>query len=160
MAPAVHEPQPTPWEECLAITRSIKAKADKNKRRARLAVAGLTGSTAAIPVLIGLGQNSWFWGRLAPSVLAAVAALVTALVQLERPHERWALYRRYHRRLEVEQLLYKFGIEPYSGEDRDSLLARRIGQLQLDLHDEWEGLLPRSQDMTAAALPTSADRRP
>ena len=95
-----------------------------------LAVGALTGSTAAIPVLIGLGDSSWFWGRLAPSALAATAALVGALAQLERPHERWALYRRYHRRLEAEQLAYKFRTAPYHDDNRDKLLAQRLGQIR------------------------------
>lgn len=130
----------------------MRRKAEKNKRRARLSVALLTGTTAAIPVSIGLSGSSWLWGKAVPSILAAIAAVTSSLVQLERPHERWKLYRRYHRIFEAEQLAFRFRTDAYATvDDRDRYLAMRLAELQLKLHDEWEGLLPGSPEISAAA---------
>jgi hypothetical protein len=87
-----------------------------------------------------------FWAKLVPSVLAAVAAFMAAFIQIEKPQERWSLYRRYQRLAEAEALRYRFRSEPYDSEDSDRVLAIQMAQLQLDLHDEWAGLVPRSSD--------------
>lgn len=148
--PAADPAPKTAWEECLNVTASIGRKADANKFRARMSVIIITGSTAAIPLCIGLATNSWIWGKAVPSILAATAALTSALVQLERPHERWKLYRRYHRTLEAEQLAYRFGSGLYrDSDDRDRLLAHRLAELQLRLHDDWESLLPGTAEVSA-----------
>jgi len=88
-------------------------------------------------------------GKLAPSLLAAVAAVAAGLLQVERPHERWKLYRGYQRRLEVERLRYQNAVAPYDVAEpqRRSSFAARVGELQLHLHDEWVGLVPVSADV-------------
>ena len=142
------EPDRTPWDECLTVTGSIEKKADKYKLWSRLSVLGLTVLPASIPVLIGLG-DTWFLSKALPSILAAASALLATWVQLERPHERWRLYRRYHRVMQAEQLNYRFAAGPYTGlHDRERLLAERLGVIQLQLHDEWEGLIPSAAELT------------
>ncbi len=43
---------------------------------------------------------------------------------------------------------HRFGLGEYRGDqDRTLVLAQRLAQLQLDLHDEWAGLMPRSVDV-------------
>jgi Protein of unknown function (DUF4231) len=135
-----------PMEVANNVVASIGKKADKNKRNARRATIGLAAITASIPVLIGL-SSTFFWGRVLPSVLAAVAAVGTAWVHVERPHERWSLYRRYHRLVEMDRLLYVNEVSPYDGPDRDRILIETLAERQLNLHDEWAGLLPRTADV-------------
>jgi hypothetical protein len=135
-------------DECLAVTASIRSKADKHKRRARTATLSMTAATAAIPVFIGLSTD-WFWGRVIPSVLAALTAVGAALVGLEKPHERWMLYRRYQRDLEAAELQYRFELQPFDGPDRDKQLAQYVADLQLELHRAWEVLIPSAGDVAA-----------
>lgn len=137
-------------DECEKVRLSIGLKADRNKRRARWATLALAGSTVLIPVTIVVsGRYFDFWlGKVAPSILAAITALVTAWVQIERPHERWSLFRRYQRLLEGDELLYKTHAPPFNGEDRDTDFAATLARRQMDLHDEWAGLLPRSSDVS------------
>ncbi|MEJ1089394.1 DUF4231 domain-containing protein [Microbacterium sp. Mu-80] len=143
----------TPEEECAAVAVSIGKKADKNKRRARAMTVAMTVSTAAIPVLIGLSGDNYLWGKVAPSVLAALSALLVALNGLERPHERWVLYRRYQRLVQAEEKKYRFEAPPYDGDERDRQLAAKVAQLELDLQEEWEGLIPSRSDLSSAGSP-------
>lgn len=140
----------TAEDECAAVAASIGKKADKNKRRARAMTIAMTVSTASIPVLIGLSGDDFWWGRFAPSVLAAISALLVALNGLERPHERWVLYRRYQRLVQAEAKKYRFNARPYDGRKRDRLLATNVAQLELDLQMEWEGLIPSRFELASA----------
>lgn len=140
---------PTPLELCRAVAASIGRKADKNKRRARALTIFTTAATAAIPVFIGLGGNTFWAGKLVPSALAAVTATVVALGQIERPHERWSLYRRYQRLLEVDAKRYEYAVEPFDGADRERQLGARVAQYELDLQAEWEGLIPSSSELSS-----------
>jgi hypothetical protein len=142
----------TAEEECAAVIASIKKKADKNKWRARTLTATMTATTAAIPVFIGLSGQDFFWGKVAPSVLAALSALLVALNALERPHERWVLYRRYQRLIQAEEKKHRFDAPPYDTDNdkRDRILAMRVAQLELDLQTEWEGLIPSRSEIASA----------
>jgi hypothetical protein len=138
----------SPLEELEQVIASIGAKADKNKVRARNATLFLTGATAFIPVFIGLGSGLWL-GRVVPSVLAALAAVGAAWVQIERPHERWSLYRRHHRAFQMDHVKYVNRVEPYQGEDRDAVLVNRLAAGQMELHNEWAGLLPSTSEVAS-----------
>ncbi|MHB1087557.1 MAG: DUF4231 domain-containing protein [Acidimicrobiales bacterium] len=135
------------------MAASIGRKADKAKRRARRSVIGLTLFSAAIPALIGLSGTSWIVGKLFPSLCALISIFITSWVQLERPHERWVLYRRYHRLLESETERFKYKTDGYAqkGDDeRATILGKFVADLQVDLQYEWEGLIPRSDQVAAA----------
>ncbi len=138
-------------EACDRAIASVRGKADRNERLARSTTALIILASALIPVAIILStqEHAFVWGKLAPSLLAAVAAVSAGLLQVERPHERWKLYRGYQRRLEVERLRYQNAVRPYDipESDRRSAFAARIGQLQLQLHDEWVGLVPVSAEI-------------
>ena len=138
--------------ECQTVVDSIKAKADKYKRMTKWSTLSLTALTVAIPVVIGTIEPA-FWAKIVPSGLAALAAFAAAFIQIEKPQERWSLYRRYQRLGEAEVLRFRFKSDPYAADHSDELLVKRMAQLQLDLHDEWAGLVPRSADFLAA--PTS-----
>lgn len=117
----------------------------------------MTVSTAAIPVFIGLSGDNFWLGKFAPSVLAALSALLVALNGLERPHERWVLYRRYQRLIQAEEKKYRFEVPPYDSDKRDRKLAMQVAQLELDLQAEWEGLVPSRAEITSAG--TSAGQQ-
>ena len=114
----------------------------------------LTAATALIPVFIGLASNFWL-GRVVPSVFAALAAIGTAWVQIERPHERWSLYRRYHRAFQMDRILYVNGVDPYNRDDRDTVLIERLTLGQMELHDEWAGLLPATAEVASMGQRTT-----
>lgn len=139
-----------PVEACNRAIASVQRKADRNERLARSTTALIVLASALIPVAIILStqEHAFFWGKLTPSLLAAIAAVAAGLLQVERPHERWKLYRGYQRRLEVERLRYQNAVVPYDVQEpaRRSAFAARVGELQLQLHDEWVGLVPISAD--------------
>jgi hypothetical protein len=111
----------------------------------------MTASSALVPVSLVIIPDGW-WQKSVASLLAASAVIVGTWVQIERPHERWVLYRRYQRMLEADQLRFRFRNAPYQDPVAASQeLAKRIAQLQLDLHDEWEGIVPSSRDASRAA---------
>jgi hypothetical protein len=141
-----------PLAECDAVIDSIARKADKNKARARFTAAALTAVTAAIPVCLiaaeAFDSNSseaFLLGRLLPGLLAASAAILSRWVQIEQPHQRWTLYRRWQRLFEAERLRYRQRIGRYSDDARDDTLIEVLAQGQLDLDDEWASLVPRSR---------------
>jgi hypothetical protein len=145
----------SPRQHCDAMIRYARRKADKNKRRSRVATGGLLLATAAIPVaVIVADRTSPFWvGKVLVAILAAVAAVLGGWVRIERPHERWSLYRGYQRRLEAERIRHEHRLGKYAGDDREERFAEFVAERQEDLHDEWAGLLPRGSEISALGGP-------
>src|SRR4051794_40209965 len=113
----------TPLEECNFVIASIAEKADKNKRNARRSASLLTGSTALVPVcLIAAEQfgadtlGAFLFGRLFPGLLAFFAAVLSRWIQIEQPHQRWTLYRRWQREFEAHRLRYRQRVGRYGGD--------------------------------------------
>lgn len=145
-----------PLIECDAVIASITAKADKNKSRARFSAMLLTGSTSIIPVSLlvapqfatgSLGE--FLFGRLFPGLLAAGAAVLSRWIQMEQPHQRWTLYRRWQRLFEAERLRYRQRLGAYAGPDRDDRLVDVLAAGQVQLDDEWASLVPRSRELSS-----------
>lgn len=139
-----------PEEELESVLQSITKKADKHKFRARSAVVLMTACSALIPVCIAAIPDGWAQ-KTAVSALSAIAVITGSLAQLERPHERWALYRRYQRMLQVEQRSYRFRCSPYDGAGRERALMNRLSELEAELHLNWEGVIPSSLEIESAA---------
>lgn len=140
--------------ECKSVAASISAKADTNKARARTLSTALVASTAVIPLFLVLSElwtagsaAALFVGKVIPAALAVVAAVIARIVQFEQPHQRWTLYRRWHRRFEMEALRYQTRIDPYTGDDRDAILAEKLVAGQLELDREWASLVPASSEI-------------
>ena len=147
--PEQRGPAETAWDESLAVTASIRKKADKGKWRARASTTTTIMASATIPIVLAFLEGHILL-RLTPSILAAITIVISAWTQIERPHERWVLYRRYQRRFEAEQLRYKFRIGKYTKNTRERDFAEFVAQTQIDLHDEWKALFrgqptPRTQ---------------
>jgi Zn-dependent protease with chaperone function len=143
-------PSGSPLDQCNQAIASTRAKADKNKRRSRACTWTLTLGTAAIPVLILLStQFLSFWiGKFVPGLVAAALFVAASYTQLERPHERWNVYRRYQRTFEAERLLYQGGAAPYNEPDtRDTVFATKLAQLTVALHDDWARVLPTPDEV-------------
>lgn len=147
--------------ECDRFITEHKKKADANERRARWASWLLVGSTAAIPVFIVASTQTldFIFGKLIPAVLAAISAAIAGLLQFERPHERWSLYRRYQRLVEAERFLYVQGAGQYSEADRDLRFSEWLANQRLAVHDEWAGLVPASDQVANAGGRTETNVR-
>ena len=125
---------------------SIKMKADINKNRAR--VFGILSVILSSCVVFSL----MFDGYSVPSVIAAILTItnsaILAWIQLEKPHDRWRLYRKYHRIIESERLLFLNRLCPYNTEDSDKIFISKLAELQNRLHNEWDGLIPSYEDIS------------
>jgi hypothetical protein len=155
-------PDLKPREACDQAVESVRAKANANSRLARLGTAVITVSSASIPVLI-IASTQWegfVLGKLLPAAMASVSGAMAGWMQFSRPHERWKLYRGYQRALEIERLKYDNAVEPYDDGERDRVFIERIADLQLALHDEWGGLVPRSSDLLKRADSEPESRQP
>lgn len=148
-------------DECDRFIAEHKEKADTNERRARWASWLLVGSTAAIPVFIVASTQvlDFALGKLIPAVLAAISAAVAGLLQFERPHERWSLYRRYQRLFETERFLYVRRAGQYSAPDHDLRFSEWLTTQRLAVHDEWAGLVPASDQVARAGSKTETNAR-
>ncbi len=147
--------------ECDRFIAEHKKKADANERRARWASWLLVGSTATIPVSIVASTQvlDFAFGRLIPTILAAISAAIAGLLQFERPHERWALYRRFQRLFETERFLYVQGAGQYATVDRDLRFSEWLASERLAVHNEWAGLVPESDQVTKAGRTTETSAR-
>jgi hypothetical protein len=119
----------------------------------RLGQVGIIGSSASIPVSIILSTRwfDFFLGKVAPSVLAALAAAAIRFVQIERPHDHWKLYWRAQKAVEDEVLLYVNRATPYTGADREGRLIARIHEIHSSLCDDCINLTPRTADVLKTA---------
>ncbi len=108
-----------PLAACGRTIDSVRGKADRNERFAGVASGMIIGTSALIPVsiIISTQGGEFAWGKLAPSILAAAAATTAGILQFERPHERWKLYRGYQRALEAERFRYENQVQPYDVEE-------------------------------------------
>lgn len=110
----------------------------------------MTIGTASIPVFILVSTQAWsFWlGKFVPASIAAALFVAASYVQVERPHERWNVYRSFQRRLEAERLLFEAGAGRYGhAVTREASLAERVAELTLQLHDEWSRVLPTPDEV-------------
>jgi hypothetical protein len=148
-----------PAEFCLHAITSVRSKADRNERMARLATITIIVASAMIPVslIISSQTGAFAWGKLIPSLLAAIAATVAGFIQFERPHERWKLYRGYQRAFEAELFRYQNQVDPYGCEEpqRTRAFAAAVATLQGRLHDDWSGLVPASAQVASRVLSSS-----
>ncbi|HEU4738591.1 MAG TPA: DUF4231 domain-containing protein [Solirubrobacterales bacterium] len=142
------------FEECNFVINEVARKADRYKRKARWSAFLLTASTALVPVVLIVAEQfdpddfaSFLFGRLAPGLLAAFAAILGRWILLEQPHQRWTLYRHWQRTFEAERLCYRQGIGKYASGDRDDTLAQMLVSGRVQLDTEWSYLVPVSKEL-------------
>jgi hypothetical protein len=138
-------------DECNFVIEAVAEKADQNKVRARFSAWVLTAITVSVPVLIliaselgGQGAAPTIIGKVLPGALGALAAVLGRWIQVEQPHQRWTLYRRWQRLFEAERLRYRQKIGSYAN-DRDDRLAEFLAKGQVELDEEWATLIPKSR---------------
>jgi hypothetical protein len=140
-------------EECNFVIDEVAHKADSYKRKARWSASLLTASTAFVPVMLIVAEQfdpaglPALFGRLAPGILAAFAAILSRWILLEQPHQRWTLYRHWQREFEAERLRYRQGIDKYGGSYRDNTLAQMLAKGRVQLDTEWSYLVPVSKEL-------------
>jgi len=142
------------FEECNFVIDEVARKADTYKRKARWSSFLLTTTTAMVPLTLIVAEQfrpgsfvSFISGRLAPGILAALAAILGRWILFEQPHQRWTLYRHWQRKFEAERLRYRQGIGKYAADDRDGVLARMLAAGRVQLDTEWSVLVPISKEM-------------
>jgi hypothetical protein len=140
-----------PLDACNQTIRSVRAKANWNENLARWGTGLIVVLTASVSVLL-IASTHWdgfVVGKFVPAILTAAAAALAGYLQFEKPHERWKLYRGYQRALEVERMRFENKAPPYDEADAETKLTERLAELQLALHADWAGLLPRSSEVAA-----------
>lgn len=133
-----------PVEEVNAFVASVAAKASLNKLRSRIYTYVMALATTAIPAVVAIAPTP-IWVKLSTLALSLIMVVATVSLDLERPHERWYLYRRYQRIVEIERTNFRYGLDVYKGlsaNEQASLLVERLSTIQYDLHVDWEGLMP------------------
>lgn len=142
------------FEECNFVIDEVARKADTYKRKARWSSFLLTTTTAMVPVTLIVAEQfspggfaSFVAGRLAPGILAALAAILGRWILFEQPHQRWTLYRHWQRKFEAERLRYRQGIGKYAAGNRDGVLAQMLAAGRVQLDTEWSVLVPISKEL-------------
>jgi hypothetical protein len=87
---------------------------------------------SAIPVVALLDVPA-----VVPAVLGASIAVVEGILHLYQLQERWILYRSTAEALKHERFLYLAAAGPYTGEDRDRVLAEQVEGLVSQEHARW-----------------------
>ena len=122
------------------------------QRLAWLAGVAVIASSALVPVAIVVSTETgaFVFGKLVPSLLAAVAALAAGSAQIVRPYDRWRLFLGQRYRLEAERLSYVHGLADYASADAERVLAERVASTVRAVTDEWRAtVVPES---TASAI--------
>lgn len=148
-----------PAEACDRAILSVTAKADANERLARRATGTVIGASAAIPVCViaGTAGHPFVWGQLLPALFAAVSALAAGVLQFERPHERWRMYRGYQRQLEDLRFRFENRLQPFGTDDdkkREQLFGLAVSDTVRELHQNWSGLVPVGAQVSGDAPPS------
>jgi hypothetical protein len=87
---------------------------------------------AVVPVLAALSAPAAITASL-----AAVVVVAEGVIQLNQWQTTWVLYRATAEALKHEKYLYLAEAGPYSGADRDRVLAERVEGLVSQEHAKW-----------------------
>jgi hypothetical protein len=132
---------------CRRTLSGVAAKSDEKKSETMLCFFGIIVCSLVAPLFIAFGPDIIF-GKVVPSVLSVVAAVLTYWVQLRNPHQLWALYRTAHRELEDQQTKYRFRIGEYGeSADPDKLLAEHVARIAMEIHEQWLPLAPKADQL-------------
>jgi hypothetical protein len=140
-------------EFCLDRIKHFEAKADHNKAEALRLFVLLVFCTLASPLFITLGPGL-ILGKVVPSVLSSVATGCTIWLQQRKPQQLWTLYRTMQRRLECEEIGFRFSINQYEqAEHSGKLLAQRTALICTEANDLWAPLIPNPDKLVGALDP-------
>jgi hypothetical protein len=146
-------------EFCLDRIRHFEAKADHNKAEALRLFVLLVSCTLAAPLFITLGQGL-ILGKVVPSILSSVATGCTIWLQQRKPQQLWTLYRTMQRRLECEEVGYRFSINQYEeAAHRGKLLAQRTALICREANDLWAPLIPNPDKLVGTFDPKNRSHK-
>ena len=132
----------TAQEYCLDRIKHFEAKANHNKAEALRLFIILMICTLASPLFITLGPGLLL-GKLIPSILSTLATGCAVWLQQRKPQQLWTLYRTTQRRLENEEVGFRFSINEYEeNADRNKILAQRTAVICSNANDLWVPLIP------------------
>jgi hypothetical protein len=138
---------------CVDRIRHFETKADHNKTEALALFVILVSCTLASPLFITLGPGLVL-GKVIPSVLSSVAAGCAVWLQQRKPQQLWTLYRTTQRRLENEEISFRFQINEYEKADQPSkLLAQRTALICSNANDLWVPLVPNPDKIVGVLHP-------
>jgi hypothetical protein len=154
--PTVAVPR-TAVEECDRLIDAYARHANRQRNLAWLASLLIIFASSLIPVSIVLSTatGDFAFGKLLPSLLAAVAAGAAGAAHIVRPYDRWRIFNRQRYLLEAERLSYMHRLGDYAFGDADRLLLNRIVEAHRAVTDEYQTLVPST---TAQALTDSGHR--
>lgn len=127
------------------VISSIGSKADKYKKWSRRY--GLVSVLLSLLVVFVLMLEGVSRVTIAASLISITNSVLLAWFQLEKPYDRWRLYRKYHRLVEAERVRFLNHIPPYDTSTRGKLLIEELSNIQVLLHYEWDGLIPSNEDV-------------
>jgi hypothetical protein len=140
-------------EFCIDRIRHFEGKADHNKNEALGLFIALICCTLASPLFITLGPGL-ILGKVVPSVLSSVAAGCAAWLQQRKPQQLWTLYRTTQRRLENEELSFRFKINEYeNASDPIKMFAQRTAMICSNANDLWVPLIPNPDKVVGVLHP-------
>ncbi|MEA2188310.1 MAG: hypothetical protein QOK16_3321 [Solirubrobacteraceae bacterium] len=147
----------TAVEECDKLIDGYGRHANSQRRLAWLARLAIVWSSALIPVSIVVSTQTadFFFGKLLPSLLGALAAAAGGATQVVRPHDRWRIFNRQRYLLEAERMQYVHRLGVYASDDAERLLLERVVDAHRAVTDEYQTLVP---SRTAFAMELESHR--
>jgi hypothetical protein len=114
------------------------SRAGKNQWRYKWLKVLEIAVAAALPVVAAVHSPVWVTGGL-----AAVVVVLEGAQHIFQFQEHWITYRSTAEALKNERYLYLARAGPYTGEDRDRVLAERVEALLSQEHTKWESAAQR-----------------
>lgn len=99
---------------------------------------------AIVPMLAGLSAPAWVTAGA-----AVVVVIAEGMVQLNQWQTTWVLYRGTAEALKHEKYLHISEAGPYTGPDRDRVLAERVEGLVSQEHAKWTEARSRKEGQDA-----------
>jgi hypothetical protein len=132
-------PRRSAIEEVESLIEGYGHEARKMQRLGWLASLAIVLASALVPVsiVISTETGAFVFGKLLPSLLAALAALAAGSAQIVRPYDRWRLFNTQKYALEAERLSYVHRIGDYQTGDADRTLMMRVAAAVRTVTEEW-----------------------
>ena len=131
-----------------SIKNGIAKKAESNKRTSDLLYKFVITLPPISTLLLLIPIESVWLNKFIPAVLMVGASISSSWLQLRKPHERWLLYRTAQREMEYEIDQYKLELNEYTkSNDKDKVLGDKITKRALELHYQWEPMIPKLEDL-------------
>jgi hypothetical protein len=131
-------------ETCENMAKELSLKANHNKKESLWSFELIMTLTLVTPILINISDD-WIWGKLLPSICAAIASFLTAWLKLRKPESLWSLYRSSQREIENEIRYYQSDISPYGEADSDKTLIKNVTEIFNNTHTGWLKLVPSAE---------------